>query len=184
MTDAAPAPYPGELEREILLGDGTRLMIRPIRPDDEPGLVNLYDRLSQHTAYQRFFTVTKRLPPNWAHFLANVDYRRRLALVAEPEVGELVAVARYEPTDDEEVAEVAFVVVDAYQGRGLGKILLDSLLEAAHARGIHRFRAYVLADNARMLGLLARFTHIVERHVESGVASLLFERRIDSPPPP
>jgi RimJ/RimL family protein N-acetyltransferase len=100
------------------------------------------------------------------------------------ETPELVAVARYEPTDDEEVAEVAFVVVDAYQGRGLGKILLHSLLEAAHARDIHRFRAYVLADNARMLGLLARFTHIVERHVESGVASLLFERRIDSPLPP
>ena len=63
MTDDAPAPYPSELEREIVLRDGARLKVRPIHPADEPRLVALYDRLSRHTAYQRFFTVSSM---SWA----------------------------------------------------------------------------------------------------------------------
>jgi RimJ/RimL family protein N-acetyltransferase len=177
MSDVVPAPYPRELERDIVLRDGTRLRIRPILPEDEPRLAALYDRLSRHTAYQRFFTVMKRLPPDWAHFLANVDYRRRLALVAEHEPGELIAVARYEPTDREDTAEIAFVVQDGWQDRGLGTILLGDLLQAAEARGVHRFCAYVLADNTRMLDLLLRFTDVLERKVESGVVTVVVARR-------
>jgi len=174
MSADAPAPYPKELEREIVLRDEARLNVRPIRPDDEPRLVDLYDRLSRHTAYQRFFTVMKRLPPDWAHFLANVDYRRRLALVVEhPPAGELVAVARYEPTDEEDTAEIAFVVQDGWQDRGLGTLLLGDLLAAAETHGIRRFRAYVLADNSRMLDLLLRFTEVLERKTESGVTTFL-----------
>ena len=177
MTEASLIPYPQELEREIVLPDGARLRIRPIRPEDESRLVNLHDRLSRHTAYQRFFTVMKRLPPDWAHFLANVDYHRRLALVAEHEAGELVAVARYEPTDRDDTAEIAFVVQDGWQNRGLGTVLLGQLLEAAEARGIHRFFAYVLADNTRMLDLLLRFTDVVERKLDAGVVTVLATRR-------
>jgi RimJ/RimL family protein N-acetyltransferase len=174
--------YPGELERDITLRDGTTLRLRPIRPEDAPRLISFYDRLSRHSAYQRFFSVMRRLPPDWARMLATVDYRRRLALVAERgpvDAPEIEAVARYEPTDDPDTVEVAFVVQDGYQGRGLGVLLLHQLLDAAEARGIHRFRAYVLADNARMLDLLSRFTEIRERHLEAGVVNLLFERRAD-----
>ena len=177
MPGEPPAPYPSELEHAIVLGDGARLLIRPIRPADEPRLVDFYDRLSQHTAYQRFFTIMKRLPPNWAHFLANVDYRRRLALIAEPSPGELIAVARYETTDREDTAEIAFVVQDVWQNRGLGSVLVRDLLAAAEARGIRRFRAYVLAGNTRMLDLLRRFTEVVEHTTESGVTSLVCVRR-------
>ena len=138
MTPDAPAPYPHELEREIVLPDGARLWLRPIRPDDEPRLVEFYDRLSRFTAYQRFFTAMKRLPPNWAHFLANVDYRRRLALVVETRpAGELIGVARYEATNREDTAEIAFVIQDGWQNRGLGTILLGDLLGAAAARGAY-----------------------------------------------
>ena len=154
------------------------LLLRLIRPDDEPRLVALYGRLSRHTAYQRFFAAMQRLPPDWAHFLANVDYRTRLALVVErPDADELVAVARYEPSGTEGIAEVAFVVQDDWQGRGLGRLLLAELIAAAQTRGIRRFRAYVLADNYRMLRLLARHTRVVERRIEGGVADLLFERQ-------
>ena len=172
--------YPTELERAVPLPDGRKLHLRPIRPDDAPRLIELYDRLSQHTAYQRFFTIMRRLPPNWAHVFARVDYQRRLALVVE-HGPELVAVARYEPTDEPDTVEVAFVVQDGYQGKGIGAILLHVLLEAARARGIHRFRAYVLAENARMLELLARLTHVRERHFQSGVVNILFE---PAPTPP
>jgi len=183
MTETAPgpsAPYPVELERDITLRDGTALRLRPIRADDAPRLVEYYSRLSAHTAYQRFFTVMRRLPPDWARLHAAVDYRTQLALIAERgprEQPELIAVARYEPTDRPDTAEVAFVVQDAWQGKGLGTIMLDALLEAAAARGITRFRAYVLADNARMLDLLRRFTAVRERTIDSGVVELLFSRR-------
>jgi len=174
------APYPTELEREITLRDGARLRLRAIRPEDQDRLVALYDRLSQHTAYQRFFAVMKRLPPDWAHLLANVDYQSRLALLAEhgpPDAPELVGVARYEPTDQADTAEIAFVIQDGWQNRGLGTLMLDALLSAAEARGIRRFRAYVLASNMRMIDLLARFTDVQERHTESGVTELLLARR-------
>lgn len=172
--------YPRDHEREIRLKDEARVRIRPIRPDDEPGLVALYSRLSPGTAYQRFFWVLRRLPNEWAHHFANVDYRRRLALVAESSAEgtpKLVGVARYEPTDEQDTAEVALVVQDGWQDRGLGTILLNDLLRAAEARGIRQFRAYVLSDNDRMLHMLARLTDIRERRIEAGVTDLLFTRR-------
>ncbi len=176
--------YPTDLERDVTLKDGTVLRLRPIRPDDAPRLIEFYDRLSLHTAYKRFFSIMKRLPPNWARFLADVDYRTRLAIVAErgpADAPEIESVARYETTDRPDTAEVAFVVQDGYQGRGLGTILLGCLLDAAHARDIRRFRAFVLADNRRMLDLLTRFTNIRERKFEAGVVTLHFERRAIAP---
>jgi RimJ/RimL family protein N-acetyltransferase len=119
-----------------------------------------------------------RLPPDWAHFLANVDYRRRLALVVEnPSDGELIAVARYECTDRPDTAEIAFVVLDEWQNRGLGGMLISDLLSAAEARGIRQFVAYVLADNTRMVSLIERFTDVLEHKVESGVITFLCVRR-------
>ena len=116
-TSDPPTPQPGEIPREfdrqVVLKDGAHVWLRAIRPDDEPRLVDLYGRLGHHTAYQRFFTVLKRLPPDWAHFFANVDYRKRMAVVAEHEHEgrlELIGVGRYEPADEEDTAEVAFVV--------------------------------------------------------------------------
>jgi RimJ/RimL family protein N-acetyltransferase len=178
----AGVTYPRELEREVELRDGARVRIRPIRPEDEPGLHALYERLSEHSAYQRFFTVLKRLPPDWVHFLANVDYRRRLALVAEINANgqpELVGVGRYEssPGISDDTPELAFVVADRWQGKGLGTILLREVLAAAVARGYRRFRAYVLADNTRMLDLLARFTDVLETRREGAVTILLVAPR-------
>ena len=143
-------------DREIALRDGTRVRMRPIRPDDEPRLAALYDQLSRDTRYQRFFSVMRRLPPDWARFLANVDYERRFALVAEApdDPDTLIAVARYEPAGEPDTAEVAFVVQDAWQGRGLGLVLFRELLSAAEGNGIRRFRAWVLAENRRMLELI------------------------------
>lgn len=182
---ASADAYPRELEHPVVLGNGAYLRVRPIRPDDEPKLVELYGRLSEHTAYQRFFTLMRRLPPTWFHFFANVDYRRRLALVAEHDTAtgsELVGVGRYESSDEEGVAEVALVVQDGWQGRGLGTVLLDDVLSAARARGIRRFRAYVLAENERMLRLLGTRADVLERKIEDGVVALTFTPRDAGPP--
>lgn len=176
----APDAYPGALERQMALKNGETLRIRPIRPDDEPRLVALYSRLSRHTAYQRFFTVMRRLPPDWVHYFANVDYRRRLALVAERETVagvELIGVGRYEPSDDVGTGEVALVLEDGYQGQGLGAVLLDAVIRAGMERGLTRFRAHVLSDNYRMLRLLAHNTRIIESKTGQGETTVVFEPR-------
>jgi RimJ/RimL family protein N-acetyltransferase len=175
-----PEGYPVTIGRLVTLRNGETLRIRPIRPDDEPRLATLYDRLSRHTAYQRFFTVMRRLPSDWGHYFANVDYRRRLAVVVERETVagiELVGVGRYEPTEEETLGEVAFLLEDGYQGQGLGPLLLDEVLRAGTERGLTRFRADVLGENHRMLRLLAHRTRILERTVDQGVVCVIFEPR-------
>jgi GNAT superfamily N-acetyltransferase len=179
------AGYPSELERVITVRDGAVVRLRPIRADDAPRLQALHARLSLQTIYQRFFNVMRRLPTDWARYLADVDYRSRLALVVEwtcPDgTAELVGVGRYEPTSDAARAEVAFVIDDRWQGRGLGTVLFNDLLAAAEARGIREFSAEVLADNTRMLDLIARFTTIVSRRLADGIVSLVFTRRSAAP---
>jgi len=159
--------------RRITLPDGAEVTLRPIRLEDEAELTALYARLSPETAYQRFFTVMRRLPPAWAHILASVDYDRRMAIVALGPGDALIGVARYAYDEKAGEAEIAIVVQDQWQGRGLGKILLADLIAYAVDRGIQRFRAYVLADNARMLRLVTRVATVLDRKLESGVVSFL-----------
>jgi len=183
-----PPGYPRELESDVALRDGTLVRIRAILPEDAPRLVAAYDRLSAQSAYQRFFAVMRRLPPDWARFHATVDYRQRLALIAERGVEqemELLAVARYEPSDDD-APEIALAILDAWQNRGLGTALLRALLAAGQARGIRKFRAWVLADNTRMLDLIHRHGEIERRRREGAAVELIFTPRspVTAPPAP
>jgi RimJ/RimL family protein N-acetyltransferase len=176
---ATALPYPTELAHDVRLPGGAQLHIRPIRAADEPELLALFLRLSTRSRYQRFFSPIQRLPASWLHRFVNVDYRERLALVAEHVSGaapELVGVARYEPEGMPDEREIAVVIDDRWQARGLGTILVDELLRAADARGVTKFRAFVLADNVRMLAVLARLGTVIARSTEEGVVDLLFTR--------
>lgn len=168
--------------KSATLNDGTPVLLRPIRPEDEPDLTALYSRLSPETIYQRFFTVMARLPPSWAHILAKVDYDRRMAIVAIGPDSELIAVARYDYDEAAKEAEIAIVVQDQWQGKGLGTVMMTELLTYATTKGIHRVRAHVLSDNSRMLDMLARLGVILERRTERGVTSLLLEPRTRAEP--
>src|SRR5882724_3230947 len=147
--------------------------VRAIRPDDEPRLMALCRGLSPRTLYPRFFSF-RRLLPEEARAFANVDYHRRMAMVADVDDGqdpELVGVARYGPSDDG-TADIGLVVADAWQGQGLGSLLLEEILRAGEQRGVHQFSADVLTENRRALRLLARHTAITRRTVASGVTSV------------
>src|SRR5467141_1262283 len=168
-------------EQRAILRNGACVRVRAIRPDDEFRLMALCRRLSSHTLYQRFFSF-RRLLPEEAHAFANVDYQRRMAIVAEVDdrqEPELVGVARYGPSE-EGTADIGLVVADAWQGLGLGTLLLEEILHAGEQRGIHEFSADVLTENLRALRLLARHTVITRRTVASGVTSVVFSRRADS----
>jgi acetyltransferase len=153
------------------------VLLRPIRPGDAPALTQLYGQLSPESAYQRFFAVMRRLPPDWARILADVDHDRRAAVIAADPDGELIGVARYGTEPEADEAEIAVVVQDAWQGRGLGTMLLSALLDHAVSRGITKFLAHVLADNHRMLRLIGQQGVVTERSHDQGVVSLRFTRR-------
>ena len=111
------------------------------------------------------------------------DERHSPAIVAEVDDGrepELVGVSRYGPSDVG-TADIGLVVADAWQGLGLGSLLLEQILHAGEQRGIHEFSAEVLTDNRRALSLLARHTTITRRTVGNGVTSVVLTRRADAP---
>jgi GNAT superfamily N-acetyltransferase len=132
----------------------TGVALRVIRPDDASRLCRLFYRLSPESVYRRFFTLYTAPPVSALHDLADLDHVRRDAMVAV--VGdEVVGVARYAVlagTDD--VAEVAVVVEDAYQGRGLGRRLLACAVGLARLHGVRTITATVLADNRPAIALL------------------------------
>jgi acetyltransferase len=145
----------------LTLKDGTQVVIRPIRPEDADDLQATFRRLSMESIYLRFHSYKKELPDEEARYLSTVDYTSRMAFVAlckEDDQEIVVGVARYTLLDtmNPEMAESAVVVADAYQGRGLGKLLLERLVNYARARGIHYLRGNLQIGNGRMLDLVKR----------------------------
>src|SRR5690606_13085503 len=135
---------------DVVLVDGGIAPARPIQPADAPALIEFHDRLAPATARSRFFGPEPRLDPAVAERFAHADHDTRVVLLAEVG-GRIVGAAGYERDGDGRDAEVAFVVADEHQGRGIGTILLEHLAAAARERGITRFVAEAQADNRRML---------------------------------
>ncbi|MCX7960785.1 MAG: bifunctional acetate--CoA ligase family protein/GNAT family N-acetyltransferase [Burkholderiales bacterium] len=149
-------PYPAELEGEIVLRDGSRVPVRPIRPEDAALELRFFARLSPRTRYQRFHHELAQLPPQMLARFTQLDYDRELALVAlEPASGEFVAVGRYFPNPDGESAEFALAVADDWQRRGIGRALLERLCECARAAGYRALWGHILNFNLDMLALAA-----------------------------
>jgi RimJ/RimL family protein N-acetyltransferase len=143
---------------ETTLRDGTQVLIRMVEPEDRAQFVEGFHRLSARSRYLRFHTAVEELDDQQLDYLTQVDQVDHVAWVAvdldQPEHPG-IGVARFVRLDDEpEVAEAAVTVLDAYQGRGLGTLLLGVLADAARDRGITTFRAYVLGENRAMLSVL------------------------------
>ncbi|UCE03150.1 MAG: GNAT family N-acetyltransferase [Candidatus Latescibacterota bacterium] len=158
---------------EFRLRDGTRVVVRPILPEDKHRLNEGLQRLSELSRYRRFMTVVHELSEKQLRYLTEIDYVDHMALVAlDPEQPGLpgLGVARYVRLPKREVAEVAITVMDSHQGRGLGTLLLGLLSRCASESGVHTFRAYVLADNKPMLKMLLDLGATVQR--DEGVLRL------------
>ena len=156
----------------VVLRDGSTLHLRPIRCDDQERLQDLFSRLSPHTVYLRFHHMLRQLSREEATRLCTVDYENSFALVGT--VGEgteekLIAVARYYRLTSADEAEMAVVVEDAYQGKGIGTQLLEQLANVARGKGIRSFQAEVLAENREMLKVLMDSGFQIAQELEHGV---------------
>jgi acyl-CoA synthetase (NDP forming)/RimJ/RimL family protein N-acetyltransferase len=158
----------------VVVADGGTVHLRPIRPEDANALVAFHAGLSQRTRYLRYFSAYPKIPERDLYRFTHVDHRDRVAFVVELG-GEIIAVGRYERTAGTDQAEVAFVVADKHQGRGIGSVLLEHLAAAAREVGIRRFHAVVLAENTGMIRVFRDAGYETSRHLEYGEVTLEFD---------
>ena len=143
----------------VRLRDGSRVLIRPVRPADAALLAEGFARLSERSRRMRFLGRKNTLTEADLRYFTDVDHRDHEALGALDHArGGGVGIARYvRDREDPQAAEIAVTVVDDWQGRGLGAELVDRLSERARQEDIRRFTAMVAADNAAVAGLLRRY---------------------------
>lgn len=173
LAAGVPEGYPRGAERDVRIGNGEVVHIRPIRADDAAMLMAFHATLSPESVYFRFFNFHAELTAHEVQHFTEVDYEDRLALVVL--VGSrMVAVGRYDRLGGTDEAEVAFLVHDDYQDLGIGTLLADELARAARTHGIRVFQAETLSHNAAMLEMFRRIGFPVETHYEDGVVAVRF----------
>lgn len=168
--------------RRVTLADGTPAVIRPIRHDGGPQLTEALRRLSPESRYHRFLSTKETLSPDELYYLTHCDGVNHLALVLaitdlQGHELEAVAVARcIRDSEDEELAEAAIVVADAWQRRGVGKVLMQDLAERARQVGIRRWQALFLSGNTGARRLMEAVAwQRSERSAGQGVVEAIYD---------
>ncbi|MEO0337781.1 MAG: acetate--CoA ligase alpha subunit [Bacteroidota bacterium] len=149
------APYPFEYEKEITLKKGNPALLRPVRPEDEPGMFKFLEGVSSESMYMRFFGFVPQFTHNLMTRFVNIDYDREVAIVAEVE-GEIIGIVRIIEDPWRDTAEYSILISDNWHGQGLGNTLTDYILDLARDRKIKKIVATVLASNAAMIHIFQR----------------------------
>jgi len=157
----------------------SRVRIRPLRKCDDHAIGEFFRHLSLRTRYLRFSATMRDLPDSLLQLIMSADQSRRLALVAESDIGdgaELVGLSECVAIDDH-TAEVGLVVRDVWQGQGLGTVLATRTLLAAEAVGFDQFLAHVLLENVGTMRLLDRVGVVRSKKTRRGLSEVTFVRR-------
>ncbi|MFJ8165192.1 GNAT family N-acetyltransferase [Streptomyces sp. NPDC096136] len=182
MTTASDPSYPAHWEADVVLRDGGTARIRPITTEDAGRLVSFYEQVSDESKYYRFFAPYPRLSDRDVHRFTHHDYVDRVGLAATIG-GEFIGTVRFDrigpdgrpasaPADE---AEVAFLVQDAHQGRGVASALLEHIGAVARERGIRRFAAEVLPANTKMIKVFTDVGYQQKRSFEDGSVHLTLD---------
>ncbi|MFH9761486.1 GNAT family N-acetyltransferase [Streptomyces anulatus] len=174
--------YPDHWEADVVLRDGGTARIRPITTDDAERLVSFYEQVSDESKYYRFFAPYPRLSDRDVHRFTHHDYVDRVGL-AVTIGGEFIGTVRYDRINDQgrpasapaDEAEVAFLVQDAHQGRGVASALLEHIAAVARERGIRRFAAEVLPANNKMIKVFRDGGYTQRRSFEDGSVHLTLD---------
>jgi len=201
------APYPVECESSTTLADGTNVLVRPIRSEDEPLMKEMFYSFSEQTIHLRFHNFVRAMPHQRLQVFCNIDYDTEMTLVGLVDAGgrdEVVAHKvglsrdrrRTVPTDPDRVsaptqwivgvgsfvmeasgssAEVAFVVRDEWQAKGLGTYLFSRLIDIARSKGVPQFEAFVLAENSAMLKVFHASGLETRTKTEDGVVTVIMK---------
>lgn len=148
------APYPAEFTYNVKLLDDTEVLIRPIKPEDEPNEKEMFANFSKQTLYFRFFGYIKDITHDMLTRFTQIDYNREMALIGEiVEEGKtkMIGVSRIVSDLENHTAEFAIVVADPWQGKGVGAHLMDKILEVARKKGIKKIYASVMKANDTMV---------------------------------
>lgn len=182
MTTPSQHAYPDHWEADVVLRDGGTARVRPITTDDAERLVSFYEQVSDESKYYRFFAPYPRLSDKDVYRFTHHDYVDRVGL-AVTVGGEFVATVRYDRIDSRgmpasapaDEAEVAFLVQDAHQGRGIASALLEHIAAVARERGIRRFAAEVLPANTKMIKVFRDAGFTQRRNFEDGAVRLVLD---------
>ena len=171
---------PKELRTTYLMNDGTQINFRPIHPTDEPRMRDLFYALSQQTMYYRFMSFRRVVPRREIQEFVYIDHRNDVTVVAtlpEAHGEEIIAVGSYYLDPKSNMAEVAFVVHDKWQNRGIGTSMLRYLIRIARRNGIRGFTAEVLTDNKAMQAVFNKSNCKIKTRFTGNVIS--FEMAFD-----
>ncbi|MFH9349865.1 GNAT family N-acetyltransferase [Kitasatospora sp. NPDC017646] len=181
VVNPAQPDYPQHWEADVLLRDGGTARIRPITPDDAGRLVEFYEQVSDQSKYFRFFAPYPRLSDKDVRRFTHHDFVNRVGLAVVVR-DHFIATVRYDRIDAEgrpcehgTDAEVAFLVQDAHQGRGVASALLEHIAAVAQERGIRRFQAEVLPENRKMVKVFTDAGYTQRRSFADGVVHLEFD---------
>lgn len=169
------SPYPSHYERRFFTNDGALLLVRPIKPDDAALLVDFFSCLSPQTIFNRFLTHLKRLPPEWIESFTRIDYDRDVALVAVQkfDLREMIlGVCRILQCPGSARGEVAVVVGDQWQGKGIGSFLLEQCIRIARDLGMRSLWGLVSTENSKVLALAEKFGFQATSYSEPGTTEL------------
>jgi RimJ/RimL family protein N-acetyltransferase len=161
-------------DQRIVLANGAAVDVVPIEPADAERLLQFHRRLSAETIRRRFFSIHPELSPDELHRFTNVDHLDREAFVAVAD-GEIVAVGRFDRAPDASDAEVAFVVADGWQGRGVGTALLRRVISRARQVGVRRLVAQTLSGNQAMLAVFRHSGCTVRERAAQGVVDVTID---------
>ncbi|WP_145530088.1 bifunctional acetate--CoA ligase family protein/GNAT family N-acetyltransferase [Yersinia alsatica] len=168
-------PYPHELEQEVLLKDGSHCLFRPILPEDEPLLKLFIDQVTKEDLYYRYFSEINEFSHDDLANMTQIDYDREMAFVAvrQNETGsEIIGVTRALSDPDNIDAEFAVLVRSDLKGLGLGRELLEKMIQYTRSHGLTRLTAVTMPNNRGMIGLAKKLGFSIDVQMEDGIVNL------------
>jgi acetyltransferase len=170
------SPYPKKYELIWHLKDGREILFRPIKPEDEPLWLEMFQSFSEESIRYRFFQILKETPHEVRVRYCNIDYDREIAIVPiikEENTAKILGVGRLTIEPDGKTGEIAFIVRDKWQGLGLGAKLVDYVIEIAAEKGIKRIVAIIMRQNHKAINLVEKMGFQLKKQDEDTVIATL-----------
>jgi acetyltransferase len=169
------SPYPKKYETNWKMRDGRTVTLRPIKPEDEPMWLEMFQNFSEQSIRYRFFQIIKDTPHEVRVRYSNIDYDREIGIVAElkeDQQRKILGVVRLIIEPNGKTGEIAFIVADPWQGLGLGSKMVDYMIEICKDKGLETIYAFMLPDNRRAINLLNKMGFNLEKSQDITKATL------------